>query len=164
VVQEGHSQPEITIPDTDAPEELVVEPLIQGEGAEVEEGQQVIVQYTGVRWEADENGGHEPFDSTWSRAGDPFDTTIGAGAVIEGWDQGMVGQNVGSRLLLVVPGDMAYGETEEEAMGGPVGTLVFVVDILGAVDNPPPAEETPEEGASAEEGAPEDEPSEGGSE
>ncbi|RKS09503.1 peptidylprolyl isomerase [Nocardiopsis sp. Huas11] len=165
VVQEGHSEPEITISDNDPPEDLVVEPLIEGGGAEVEEGQQVIVQYTGVRWEADENGGHEPFDSTWSRAGDPFDTTIGAGAVIEGWDEGMVGQTVGSRLLLVVPGDMAYGETEEEAMGGPVGTLVFVIDILGAVDNPPPAEE-PEADPSAEpsDGADEEEAAEEGSE
>ncbi|MET9779468.1 FKBP-type peptidyl-prolyl cis-trans isomerase [Nocardiopsis alba] len=143
VTQEGHSEPTIEIPDTDPPEDLEVLPLIEGQGAEVEEGQQVIAQYTGVRWEADENGGHEVFDSTWSRGGDPFDTTIGAGAVIEGWDKGMVGQKVGSRLLLVVPGDQAYGETEEEAMGGPVGTLVFVIDILGAYDNPPQPE--PEE-------------------
>ncbi|WP_159942457.1 MULTISPECIES: FKBP-type peptidyl-prolyl cis-trans isomerase [unclassified Nocardiopsis] len=145
VTQEGHSEPVIEIPDTDPPEELEVVPLIEGNGAEVEEGQQVVVQYTGVRWEADENGDHEVFDSTWSRGGDPFDTTIGAGAVIQGWDEGIVGQKVGSRLLLVVPGDMAYGETEEETGGAPAGTLVFVVDVLGAYDNPPPAEEEPSE-------------------
>ncbi|MFD6950035.1 peptidylprolyl isomerase [Nocardiopsis sp. TSRI0078] len=148
VTQEGHSEPAIEIPDTDPPEELQVVPLIEGDGDKVEEGQQVIVQYTGVRWEADENGDHEVFDSTWSRGGDPFDTTIGAGAVIEGWDEGIVGQPVGSRLMLVVPGSMAYGETEEEAMGAPAGTLVFVIDVLGAYDNPPPAET--EEGAEGE--------------
>ncbi|WP_017569651.1 FKBP-type peptidyl-prolyl cis-trans isomerase [Nocardiopsis halotolerans] len=163
VTQEGHSEPTIEIPDTEPPEDLETVPLIEGDGAEVEEGQQVIVQYTGVRWEADENGDHPVFDSTWSRGGDPFDTTIGAGSVIEGWDEGIVGQRVGSRLMLVVPGDMAYGETEEEAMGAPAGTLVFVIDILGAYDNPPPAESPAEggegsggEGGSEESPAPED--------
>lgn len=145
VVQEGHSEPVIEVPEGDAPTDLEVSPLIEGTGEEVQEGQQVIVQYTGVRWEADENGEHPSFDSTWTRGGAPFDTTIGAGSVIQGWDEGIVGQKVGSRLLLVVPGDMAYGESEEEAMGAPAGTLVFVVDVLGAFDNPPPAE--PEEGA-----------------
>lgn len=155
VTQDGHSQPEIEIPDTDAPEELEVVPLIEGGGAEVEQGQQVIVQYTGVRWEADDNGNREVFDSTWSRGGAPFDTVIGEGAVIEGWDEGIVGSNVGDRLLLVVPGDMAYGETQEEAMGGPVGTLVFVVDVLGAYDSPPPP--VPEEASEGEEDAGESE-------
>ncbi|MFW6640988.1 FKBP-type peptidyl-prolyl cis-trans isomerase [Nocardiopsis algeriensis] len=152
VVQEGHSEPVIEVPEGDAPEDLQVVPLIEGGGAEVEEGQQVIVQYTGVPWAPDEDGEHPVFDSTWSRGGAPFDTTIGAGAVIEGWDEGIVGQKVGSRLLLVVPGDMAYGESEEEAMGAPAGTLVFVVDVLGAYDNPPPPEEEPAEEEPAEEG------------
>ncbi|MFL1379200.1 MULTISPECIES: FKBP-type peptidyl-prolyl cis-trans isomerase [unclassified Nocardiopsis] len=161
VVQTGHSEPTIEIPEGDAPEDLEIVPLIEGTGGEVEEGQQVIVQYTGVRWEADDNGEHPAFDSTWSRGGVPFDTTIGAGSVIKGWDEGIVGQQVGSRLLLVVPGDMAYGETEEEAMGAPAGTLVFVVDVLGAFDNPPPVEpeEEPAEGAEEEASDPEAEES-----
>ncbi|WP_026119203.1 FKBP-type peptidyl-prolyl cis-trans isomerase [Nocardiopsis ganjiahuensis] len=160
VTQDGHSQPVIEVPDEEAPEELEVVPLIEGSGAEVEEGQQVIVQYTGVRWEADDKGNHEVFDSSWNQGGVPFDTTIGAGSVIEGWDEGIVGQQVGSRLLLVVPGDMAYGESEEEAMGAPAGTLVFVVDVLGAYDNPPPPE--PEEGAEgAEDAGGDEEASEG---
>jgi peptidylprolyl isomerase len=150
VTQEGRSQPEIEIPDEDAPDELEVVPLIEGGGAEVEEGQQIIVQYTGVRWEADEDGNHEVFDSSWNQGGIPFDTTIGGGAVIQGWDEGIVGQNVGDRLMLIVPGDMAYGETEEEAMGAPAGTLVFVVDVLGAFDNAPPPE--PEESEEDAEG------------
>ncbi|MFE9243907.1 FKBP-type peptidyl-prolyl cis-trans isomerase [Nocardiopsis sp. NPDC006938] len=151
VTQDGHRQPEIEIPGADAPDELDVVPLIEGEGAEVEEGQQIIVQYTGIRWEPEENGDHEVFDSSWTQGGIPFDTTIGAGAVIKGWDEGIVGQRVGSRLMLVVPGDMAYGATSEEAMGAPAGTLVFVVDVLGAYDNPPPPE--PEETEESEEGA-----------
>lgn len=76
----------------------------------------------------------------------------------------MVGQTVGSRLLLVVPGDMAYGESEEEAGGAPAGTLVFVVDILGAYDNPPPPEPEETEGEEGEEGTDEeaDAPEDGG--
>ncbi|GAA1451512.1 FKBP-type peptidyl-prolyl cis-trans isomerase [Nocardiopsis tropica] len=163
VTQEGHSEPTIEFPeDAEAPEDLEVVPLIEGTGDEVEEGEQVIVQYTGVRWEADDNGEHPSFDSTWSRGGDPFDTTIGAGAVIEGWDEGIVGQPVGSRLLLSVPADMAYGATEEETMGAPAGPLVFVVDVLGSYKNPPPAEEGAE-GDAPEEGAEEEaDPAEGG--
>jgi len=146
VVQDGHSEPEIDVPDTDPPEDLSVEHLIEGQGEEVEEGQQVIVQYTGVPWEPDEEGRNEVFDSSWSQGGVPFDTTIGSGAVIEGWDEGMVGQPVGSRLLMTVPPDLAYGE-EDTGMGTPTGTLVFVVDILGAVENPPQPdpEDMPEE-------------------
>lgn len=151
VTQEGHSEPSIEVPDTDPPEGLEVVPLIEGDGAEVEEGQQVVVQYTGVPWEADENGERPVFDSTWSRAGDPFDTTIGGGQVIEGWDEGLVGQPVGSRLLLVVPGNMAYGDDPEQTGGAPAGTLVFVIDVLGAYDNPPPPEDSGEEGAEAPE-------------
>src|SRR5699024_8859000 len=72
VAQDGHSEPEITIPeDEEAPDELVTEHLIEGDGDEVEEGQQVIVQYTGVQWEPDEDGNHEPFDSSWANGGAP---------------------------------------------------------------------------------------------
>ncbi|SIO85183.1 FKBP-type peptidyl-prolyl cis-trans isomerase [Nocardiopsis sp. JB363] len=156
VTQDGHSRPEIDIPEGDAPEDLEVVPLIEGEGPEVEEGQQIVAQYTGVRWDPEENGEHTVFDSTWDRGGAPFDTAIGGGEVIEGWDEGIVGANVGDRLMMVVPGSMAYGETEEEAMGGPVGSLVFVIDVLGAYDNPPPPEPAEaEEGAEGEAADPE---------
>ncbi|GAB3730626.1 FKBP-type peptidyl-prolyl cis-trans isomerase [Nocardiopsis nanhaiensis] len=158
VTQDGHSEPVIDVPDTDAPDDLEVTPLIEGQGGEVEEEQQIVVQYTGVRWEPEEESGeNEVFDSSWAQGGVPFDTTIGGGAVIEGWDEGIVGENVGSRLMLVVPPDLAYGDDAEE-QGAPAGTLVFVVDILGAYDNPPPPEldeegnpEAPEEGADEEE-------------
>jgi peptidylprolyl isomerase len=87
------------------------------------------------------------FDSTWDpegRDGAPMaQFTIGVGGVIEGWDEGLVGQDVGSRVLLVVPEDMAYGEDAEET-GSPAGTLVFVIDILAAVD--PQPQPDPEEG------------------
>ena len=119
--------PTIEVPDEDPPTELVVQPLIEGDGAEVESGQTITVHYRGVLWR---NG--EEFDSSWGR-GEPAGFTIGTGAVIAGWDEGLVGQTVGSQVLLVVPPDAGYGE-EGNPAGGIEGddTLVFVVDILDA--------------------------------
>ncbi|MBX9389725.1 FKBP-type peptidyl-prolyl cis-trans isomerase [Streptomonospora nanhaiensis] len=138
VHQPGHELPDIEIPDSDPPADLETQALIEGDGPEVEEGQQLVVQYTGMRWDDS-----TVFDSTWNREGAegvPSTFIIGAGQVIEGWDKGLVGQKVGSRMLLVIPEDMAYGENAEES-GSPAGTLVFVVDILDAVDSAPPPEE-----------------------
>lgn len=131
VRDEGSDEPAISIPEGDPPEDLESVQLIEGDGPEVESEQQLIVQYTGVTW--DEG---EVFDSTWSRGGAPATFAIGAGQVIEGWDEGLVGENVGSRVMLVVPEDMAYGgeDAQQEGQNAPEGTLVFAVDILGAVD------------------------------
>ena len=139
----GHSAPEIPLPeDPDPPKDLETVRLIEGDGPEVEKEQQIVVQYTGVTWD---DG--KVFDSTWDRGGAPATFGIGAGQVIKGWDEGLVGQQVGSRVMLVVPEDMAYGEAAAES-GQPAGTLVFVVDILGAVDTqPPPEAESGEDGA-----------------
>ncbi|GAB3117091.1 FKBP-type peptidyl-prolyl cis-trans isomerase [Janibacter alkaliphilus] len=116
------------IPDEEAPDELVVEPLIKGEGDKVESGQTVYVTYTGALWR---NG--EVFDSTQQEGRGPFTFEVGAEQVITAWDEGLEGQTVGSRVLLVVPPEDGYGEE-----GSPDGsikgddTLVFVVDILDA--------------------------------
>ncbi|PPK94697.1 peptidylprolyl isomerase [Kineococcus xinjiangensis] len=117
----------ITVPE-DAktpPTELVVQPLIQGSGPKVEAGQRITVHYTGVRLEDGEK-----FDSSWDK-GQPFPTVIGQGQVIAGWDQGLVGQNVGSRVLLVIPQELAYADAKP-GDAQPSGPLVFVVDILDA--------------------------------
>src|SRR5690625_2986628 len=91
VKQPDHEQPDIALPkDTDPPGELETVPLIEGDGPEVEEGQQLVVQYTGMQWK---NG--EVFDSTWGRQGAegvPATFIIGDGQVIKGWDKGLVGQ------------------------------------------------------------------------
>ncbi|GAA4981770.1 FKBP-type peptidyl-prolyl cis-trans isomerase [Kineococcus glutinatus] len=107
------------------PQQLVVQPLITGTGAAVESGQTITVQYTGVRLEDGEQ-----FDSSWE-SGQPASFPIGTGGVIAGWDQGLVGQPVGSRVLLVIPQALAYPDASEEN-GRPAGPLVFVVDILDA--------------------------------
>ncbi|GAB7189580.1 FKBP-type peptidyl-prolyl cis-trans isomerase [Kineococcus sp. NUM-3379] len=109
--------------DAKAPEELVVQPLVKGAGPAVQSGQNITVHYTGVRLEDGEK-----FDSSWDK-GEPFPTPIGQGRVIKGWDEGLVGQTVGSRVLLVIPEALAYPDAAE---GQPAGPLVFVVDILDA--------------------------------
>ena len=111
-----------------APKTLQVKTLIKGTGAVVKKGQNLAVQYTGVNWRTG-----QVFDSSWSRS-TPFTVVIGEGQVIKGWDTGLVGQTVGSRVLLVIPPADGYG-TAGSSQAGIKGTddLVFVVDILAAV-------------------------------
>jgi len=120
-------KPTITLPDGDPPTELVAQTLIEGEGAEVTAGQTLTAHYTGIIWP-----GGEQFDSSWDR-GEPSDFQIGVGAVIPGWDEGLVGQTVGSQVLLVIPPEQGYGPDGNPDAGiAGTDTLVFVVDILAA--------------------------------
>jgi FKBP-type peptidyl-prolyl cis-trans isomerase len=120
--------PVITIPDANPPKTLQVDPLIKGTGAKVKSGQEILVQYTGVIWRTG-----KVFDSSWSRS-EPYTTEIGVGQVITGWDKGLVGQNVGSRVMLIVPPADGYGSTGQSSAGiKGTDTLVFVVDIIAAV-------------------------------
>jgi peptidylprolyl isomerase len=128
VVHVGASgTPTITLPKGNPPAHLVVQPLIAGEGPKVSSGQRLRVQYLGVIWP----GGRE-FDSSWRR-GEPATITVGRGQVVGGLDRGLLGQTVGSRVLLVVPPDDGYGAAGNEGFGvRGTDTLVFVVDILDA--------------------------------
>lgn len=109
----------------DPPGELQVIPLIEGEGPEVEEGQQVTLNYLGVVW-----GEEKPFDSSYER-GAPTAYPISKGSLIDGWVEAIPGVKVGSRVMLIVPPDLGYGAQG----GGPDipgnATLVFVIDVLG---------------------------------
>jgi peptidylprolyl isomerase len=117
--------PTIATPTGDAPTTLVVQPLIKGSGPAVTAGQTLTVQYVGMIW-----GNGTVFDSSWKR-GAPVDFAIGAGKLIPGFDEGLVGQTVGSRVLLVIPPDKGYGTTGNSQAGiSGTDTLVFVVDIL----------------------------------
>lgn len=108
------------------PKALQVKVLAKGAGPVVKSGQNIVVQYTGLLWR---NG--QVFDSSWSRGGQPLDTVIGAGKVVKGWDSGLVGQTVGSRVLLVLPPAEGYGSSGQAAAGiKGTDTLVFAVDIL----------------------------------
>ncbi|CAM5787719.1 FKBP-type peptidyl-prolyl cis-trans isomerase [Cellulomonas persica] len=117
--------PTVTAATGDAPTELTVQPLIEGTGKTVEAGDNVLVQYSGVLWDG------TPFDSSWERS-EPFTvSSIGQAQVIDGWNEGLVGQKVGSQVLLVVPPDKGYGDQESGSIPAN-STLVFVVDILWA--------------------------------
>ncbi len=133
-LNESTGEPTITIPDgIERPSTLVVQQLIKGSGPPVEPGQTIRVQYTGITW----SDPGEPFDTSWKRGGDgpgsPVPFVIGAGQVIKGWDAALIGQPVGSQVLIIVPPDQGYGEEGNVEAGiAPDDTLVFVVDILAA--------------------------------
>ena len=124
-VEEIDGVPTITIPEGEPPVNLIAQPLIEGAGPEVQAGETVTVKYVGVKW-AD----GEVFDSSWTND-QTVDFPVGTGGVIAGFEEGLIGQTVGSRVLLVIPPDKGYGP-EGNASAGISGTdtLVFVVDIL----------------------------------
>jgi peptidylprolyl isomerase len=120
-------KPSIKVPTATAPTQLVVQPLIKGAGPVVAAGQTITVHYTGVIWASGKQ-----FDSSWDR-GAAASFSIGTGGVIKGWDTGLVGQTVGSQILLVIPPDQGYGTSGQSSAGiSGTDTLVFVVDILDA--------------------------------
>ena len=94
--------PTVSIP-ASIPTELVVTEITPGTGEPAKEGDTVLVNYVGVR---SEDG--TQFDTNFG--GDPIAVTLGAGSVIEGWDQGLVGATQGERLQLDIPADLAYGD------------------------------------------------------
>ncbi|WP_307610034.1 FKBP-type peptidyl-prolyl cis-trans isomerase [Pseudarthrobacter sp. W1I19] len=120
-VTEKDGVPEISVEGVAAPTALVSQDLIKGTGATVKETDTLTVNYVGVTL-----AGGTKFDSSFDR-GEP--ATFPLTGVIKGWTQGLAGKTVGSRVLLVIPKDLAYGEAGQ---GEAKGDLVFVVDILGA--------------------------------
>ncbi|MBT2247615.1 FKBP-type peptidyl-prolyl cis-trans isomerase [Arthrobacter sp. BHU FT2] len=120
-VTEKDGVPEINVEGAAAPTALVSQDLIKGTGATVKETDTLTVNYVGVNLV-----GGTKFDSSFDR-GEP--TSFALNQVIKGWTQGLTGKTVGSRVLLVIPKDLAYGDAGQ---GEAKGDLVFVVDILGA--------------------------------
>ncbi|NTW42185.1 MAG: FKBP-type peptidyl-prolyl cis-trans isomerase [Cellulomonadaceae bacterium] len=117
-------KPVLTFPGTPAPEELGLAVLEQGDGELVESGDDIEVNYYGQVWEG------RMFDNSYDR-GNSISFPIGVGAVIGGWDEGLVGQAVGSRVLLSIPPHLGYGERGMPQAGiRGTDTLVFVVDIV----------------------------------
>jgi peptidylprolyl isomerase len=104
--------------------ELKKTTLIEGKGAAVQQGQTISVNYVGVNY-----GDGKEFDASWKKS-EPFSFAVGTGGVIQGWDQGLIGVKVGSRVQLDIPSAMAYGDNP--GGGRPAGALRFVVDVLSA--------------------------------
>jgi FKBP-type peptidyl-prolyl cis-trans isomerase FkpA len=104
--------------------------LKPGEGAAIAAGQMAVVQYTGWLYEtaaADNKG--KRFDSSLD-SGKPFSFPLGTGSVIKGWDQGVVGMQVGERRRLIIPPDMAYGDAGAVGVIPPGATLVFDIELV----------------------------------
>lgn len=119
-------KPELTFPDVQPPADLQVQVLEPGTGPQVEAGQTIEVNYFGQVW------GGAMFDNSYDR-GSSIGFPIGVGRVISGWDGGLVGLPVGSRVLLSIPPHEGYGPNGNPRAGiGGEDTLVFVVDVLGA--------------------------------
>jgi FKBP-type peptidyl-prolyl cis-trans isomerase len=124
-------EPAVTIPKTAPPPNLVKKTLIKGTGPAIAKGQEVVAQYVGVNWRTGKT-----FDASWAHTPPgPFGFRIGAtpAQIIPGWDKGLLGVPVGSRVLLVIPPKDGYGKAGNSQAGiKGTDTLVFVVDVLGA--------------------------------
>jgi FKBP-type peptidyl-prolyl cis-trans isomerase FkpA len=102
-----------------------------GSGAEASAGQQVTVHYTGWLYSADAPDHHgAKFDSSKDR-NDPFSFSLGAGMVIQGWDQGVAGMKVGGQRTLIIPSSLGYGARGAGGDIPPNATLVFDIELLG---------------------------------
>lgn len=106
--------------------------LKSGTGAAIGGGQIAVVQYTGWLYEAgaaDHKG--KQFDSSLTRR-EPFKFPLDTGSVIKGWDQGVIGMQVGESRRLIIPPELAYGDAGAgDGLIPPGATLVFDVELVG---------------------------------
>lgn len=105
---------------------LQYQDLIVGEGPLAEAGDTVQVHYTG--WLTDDT----IFDSSVDR-GQPFSFTLGQGGVIQGWDEGVAGMQVGGKRKLVIPPELGYGAAGSGSTIPPNATLIFEVELLDII-------------------------------
>ena len=110
--------------------ELMIDDLVVGEGVEAVAGKTAVVHYTGWLYDpsAPESKG-EKFDSSRDR-GEHFSFPLGAGRVIQGWDQGVAGMKVGGRRMLTIPASMGYGDRGAGGVIPPGATLLFDVELV----------------------------------
>jgi len=101
-----------------------------GNGVEAKTGSRVFVHYTGWLYDqaAPEHRGKK-FDSSRD-SGAPFDFRLGAGEVIQGWDEGVAGMKVGGKRVLTIPPALGYGASGASGIIPPNATLVFEVELM----------------------------------
>lgn len=135
---EADPEPAAEKPEVDLPAELPTElertVLREGTGDPAEAGDTIVLDYVGVRSE----DGVE-FDASYNR-GEPFRTEIGAGLVIQGWDEGLVGSQVGERVQLDIPAELAYGDQARGEVILANTPLTFVIDVEEIIEGIDPAD------------------------
>jgi FKBP-type peptidyl-prolyl cis-trans isomerase len=122
--------PTVTIPKNSPPSDLSVTTLIKGSGPKLASGDTVVTQYVGYIWRTG-----KAFGSTWPSTdqpdGAPFSFQLG-GDVLTGFNDGLTGVTVGSRVMLVIPPSDGYGSSGNSSAGIEKNdTLVFVIDVIG---------------------------------
>lgn len=119
---ENLTKPEVDAPEGPAPDSLVVEDIVVGDGAQAQPGATVEVHYLGVEYDSGEE-----FDSSWSRN---QSINFPLNNLIRAWQQGIPGMKVGGRRKLVCPPALAYGPAGgAHPLSGK--TLIFVIDLIG---------------------------------
>lgn len=108
-------------------ENVKIEDIEVGEGPEVKKGDTVVMHYTGTLADG------KKFDSSVDR-NEPFETKIGVGEVIQGWDLGIVGMKVGGKRKLTIPPSLGYGETGSGSIP-PNSILIFDLELLEIKDS-----------------------------
>jgi FKBP-type peptidyl-prolyl cis-trans isomerase FkpA len=119
-----------TVAMTSSITDLIKKDTVVGTGREAEQGFNVTVHYTGWLYDAaapDQKG--KKFDSSLDRK-DPFKFDLGAGQVIEGWDEGFTGMKIGGKRTLIIPPEMGYGARGAGGVIPPNATLIFDVELL----------------------------------
>ncbi len=104
---------------------MTIETTVQGSGPEIKNGQTAVVQYEGKLTDG------TIFDSTAKHGGTQFEFPLGAGMVIKGWDQGVLGMKVGETRILTIPSELGYGATGAGNVIPPNATLIFKVTLQG---------------------------------
>ena len=121
---EDSGKPTVEVPEGDPPEELVVEDLEEGEGAEAQAGDALTVDYVGVLYDTGEE-----FDSSYD-SGMPLNVVLGDGGLIPGFEQGLEGMKEGGSRQITIPPDLGYGPEGSPPDIPPDSTLIFVIDLV----------------------------------
>ena len=125
-------EPTVSLP-TEMPTELVITDITEGEGEAAVEGSTVYVYYVGVLTQDGKR-----FDGNYG--GDPFAVTLGSGAVIPGWEQGLIGIKSGGQRQLDIPSELAYGAAGSGDAIPPDSAISFIVDAVAIVPPIDPAD------------------------
>ncbi|GGO82815.1 FKBP-type peptidyl-prolyl cis-trans isomerase [Wenjunlia tyrosinilytica] len=136
VTGEPGKKPKVAKGEGDPPKELKVKVLHKGTGPALKKGEVLNSHYLGQTWDG------KVFDNSYDR-GKPITFEVGTGKVIKGWDEGLVGQNIGSRVELVIPPDKGYGAQAQQNIPAN-STLVFVVDLKNAYSTKPTGKAVPQ--------------------